>query len=90
MKSNHTEGKWEVSKSIKGDIMIVSVNGEIRTPIALVLDEVNSKLIASAPELLSALDSLSTSVYLHPDCVENSEFGDFNSNAIKAINKAIN
>ncbi len=88
MKSNHTKGNWEVSKSIKGETLIVAVNGTVRTPVALVFDDNDTNLLVSAPDLLKALDSLSASVYMHPDCEENSEFGDFNSEAVKAINKA--
>jgi hypothetical protein len=50
--------------------------------------EPNAKLIAAAPDLLKALQSMTMSMSAHPDCTEGGEFKDMVDIAKAAIKKA--
>jgi hypothetical protein len=99
MKTEYTKGPWEIRYLSGIDMEIVSNEGSIckfngySHSIELMneneeKERANAQLIAAAPLLLKALESMSLSMCAHPDCTEGSEFEDMVSTAEEAIKKA--
>lgn len=110
-----TKGKWEVSENVvKNQYGTVTFSIDTEDGRIIQLAEVyesitteeglcNAKLIATAPELLEALQKANTmicrlklSMLAHPDCEEDSEFDGYTSSAQEledeidlVINKAL-
>jgi len=80
-----TKGEWRVADFSHGQSILCGTK-IIANPFS---NTANAKLIASAPELLSALKSCVMSMRAHPDCTEDSEFEGFVNKGIEAINKAL-
>ncbi len=73
--TEHTSGPWEVERS-QGCFLVVSRNEPKDWPIlvaqtgsAVEIDEANARLIAAAPDLLNALDSLLCRIAVNGDDV---------------------
>lgn len=70
---NHTPGPWYTAETINGDILIIAKDGESGRQISVVRSIVdglteqeqlaNARLMASAPDLLKALEEV-----LYTDC----------------------
>lgn len=89
--TKHTPGPWFVSRNSN----YVRAESSKGWNIATIEDqppykEANAKLMAAAPELLKALNSLVLSVMAHPDYTgdENEEWTDLIETAEEAIKKA--
>jgi hypothetical protein len=59
MKTQHTAGPWKMKpNAAHGDVGAYDIVPASGLAVSLVLDEGNARLIASAPELLEALENL--------------------------------
>lgn len=91
-----TPGPWNVEAASSNSIEVVTDNevkvcdiiADNEEDLVTELEWDNARLIAAAPDLLSALQeakrlicSLKLSVLAHPDCTEGSEFDDYTSTA---------
>jgi hypothetical protein len=91
MKTEHTPGPWKAMMD-KNGIVHICPNAIYEHNICEVIESPtslsNARLIAAAPLLLKALESMSLSMRAHPDYTEGSEFEDMVSTAEDAIKKA--